>query len=134
MAKIEELEGIGPAYGAKLKEQGIDTVEKLLEKGANAKGRKELEEKTGIDGKRILNWVNMADLCRIKGVGPQFAELLEAAGVDTIKELRHRRADNLHAKMTEVNEAKKLTRVVPTQDQIQAFIDHAKTLEPSVSY
>ena len=134
MAKIEELEGIGPAYGAKLKAQGIDTIEQLLEKAATAKGRKELEEKTGIDGKRILTWANMADLCRIKGVGPQFSELLQAAGVDTIKELRHRRADNLHAKLTEVNAEKKLTRVVPTEDQIQGFIDFAKTLEPSMTY
>jgi predicted flap endonuclease-1-like 5' DNA nuclease len=134
MAKIEELEGIGPAYGAKLIAAGVETVEGLLEAGKTAKGRKELAEKTGIDGSRIMTWVNMADLCRIKGVGPQFSELLQASGVDTVKELRHRRADNLQAKLTEVNAEKKLTRVVPTQDQVQAFIDFAKTLEPVVTY
>jgi predicted flap endonuclease-1-like 5' DNA nuclease len=134
MAKIEELEGIGPAYSAKLTAAGIDTVEKLLTAGTTPKGRKEIAEKTGIDGSRIMTWVNMADLCRIKGVGPQFSELLQASGVDTIKELRHRRADNLHAKLTEVNAEKKLTRVVPTEDQVQAFIDFAKTLEPVVTY
>jgi predicted flap endonuclease-1-like 5' DNA nuclease len=134
MAKIEELEGIGPAYSAKLIAAGVETVEGLLEAGKTAKGRKELAEKTGIDGSRIMTWVNMADLCRIKGVGPQFSELLQASGVDTVKELRNRRADNLQAKLTEVNAEKKLTRVVPTQDQVQAFIDFAKTLEPVVTY
>ncbi len=134
MAKVEELEGIGAAYAAKLKTAGIETIEELLETGATPKGRKELEEKTGIDGKRILNWVNMADLCRIKGVGPQFAELLEAAGVDTVKELRHRNAANLHAKMTEVNAEKNLTRVVPSADQLAKFIEEAKTLEVKLSY
>lgn len=134
MANIEDIEGIGPKYGLKLKEQGINTIEKLLEQGATPKGRQDIADKTGIDSKRILTWVNMADLCRIKGVGPEFAELLEAAGVDTVKELRHRRADNLHAKMQEVNATKKLTRVVPNQDQIAAFIEQAKNMEPVVSY
>lgn len=134
MAHIEEIEGIGPKYGLKLKEIGINTIEKLLEAGSAPKGRQEIADKTGIDSKRILTWVNMADLCRIKGVGPEFAELLEAAGVDTVKELRHRRADNLHAKMQEVNAAKKLTRVVPNQEQIAGFIEQAKSMEPMVSY
>lgn len=99
-----------------------------------AKGRKELEEKTGITGKLILTWVNHADLFRIKGVGPQFAELLEAAGVDTVKEFGHRVAANLVAKMQEVNEAKHLTKVVPTVEQVQAMIDQAKELPGVVTY
>lgn len=134
MAKIEELEGIGPAYGAKLKAAGIETIEALLEKGATPKGRKEIEEATGIAHKLVLTWVNMADLCRIKGVGPQFAELLEAAGVDTVKELRHRVPANLHAKLVEVNTAKNLTGNVPSEKQIAAFVEEAKTLEIVVSY
>ncbi len=134
MAKVEELEGIGPAYAGKLNAQGITTIEQLLERGKTPAGRKELQELTGIEGKRIMTWLNMADLCRIKGVGPQFSELLEAAGVDTIKELRHRRADNLQAKMAEVNEQKKLTRVVPTVEQVQSFIDQAKEMEPGITY
>lgn len=134
MAKIEELEGIGPVYAGKLQAQNITTIEQLLERGKTPKGRKELEELTGIEGKRLMTWINMADLCRIKGVGPQFSELLEAAGVDTIKELRHRRADNLQAKMAEVNEQKKLTRAVPTVEQVQGFINQAKEMEPGIEY
>lgn len=134
MAKIEELEGIGPAYATKLNTAGIDTVEEFLQAGATPKGRQELAEKTGIEGKRILTWLNMADLCRIKGVGPQFAELLTASGVDTVKELRHRNAANLHVKLKEVNEEKNLTRVVPTEDQIAKFIEHAQALEAVLTY
>ena len=134
MANIEDIEGIGPKYGQKLKDFGLNTIEKLLEKGSTAKGRQEIANATGISEKLILTWTNMADLCRIKGVGPEFAELLEAAGVDTVKELRHRRADNLHAKMLEVNAEKKLTRVVPNQEQIAGFIEQAKNLEPIMTY
>ena len=132
--KIVDIQGIGPAYGEKLVAIGIATVDQLLEKGATAKGRKAIEEATGIDHGRILTWVNHADLFRIKGVGPQFSELLEAAGVDTVKEFATRNAANLCAKMNEVNEAKHLTKRVPTVAEIQRFIDEAKTLEPVVSY
>ena len=132
--KIIDIQGVGPAYAEKLTAAGVETVDQLLEVGKTAKGRKELEEKTGISGKFILTWVNHADLFRIKGVGPQFAELLEAAGVDTVKEFGHRVAANLVAKMQEVNEQKHLTKVVPTVDQVQAMIDQAKELPGVVTY
>ena len=128
------IEGIGPVYEGKLNEIGIKTVAELLERGASAKGRKEIEQSTGIDHARVLKWVNMADLFRIKGVAGQFSELLEAAGVDTVKELRHRVPANLHAKMIEVNEAKKLTRAVPALSQVEDFIRQAKELEPKLTY
>lgn len=132
--KIEEIEGIGPAYGAKLTEAGVKTVEQLLEVGATPKGRADLAEKTGIDKSRILKWVNMADLFRIKGIGSEISELMEAAGVDTVKELRNRIPANLHAKMVETNEAKNLVRQVPSLSQVEKFVEEAKTLEPKVSY
>ena len=131
---IIDIQGVGEVYAEKLIAAGINTVDQLLEKGATAKGRKALEEGTGISGKLILTWVNHADLFRIKGVGPQFSELLEAAGVDTVKEFAHRNAENLAEKMLEVNEAKHLTKRVPTVVEIQRFIDQAKELEPKVTY
>ncbi len=132
--KIIDIQGIGPVYAEKLIAAGIETVDQLLEKGASPKGRQAIEEETGIDHGRVLTWVNHADLFRIKGVGPQFSELLEAAGVDTVKELRNRNAANLAAKMLEVNEEKHLTRRVPVEAEIQKFIDAAKALEPKVTY
>lgn len=132
--KIEEIEGIGPATAEKLAKADIKTVEGLLEKGASASGRKALAETTGLDAKKILVLVNMADLMRVKGVGGEFAELLKASGVDTIKELRTRNAANLAKKMAEVNEEKKLTRRVPTESQVEGFIAGAKELEPMVTH
>ena len=132
--KIIDIQGIGPVYAEKLTAIGIETVDQLLEKGADAKGRQAIEEATGIRHDLVLTWVNHADLFRIKGVGPQFAELLEAAGVDTVKELRNRNAANLAAKMAEVNEEKHLTRRVPVEKEIQKFIDIAKELEPKVTH
>ena len=132
--KIIDIEGIGPVYAEKLIAVGIETVPQLLEAGAGPKGRKALEEKTGIRGDLILTWVNHADLFRIKGVGPQFSELLEAAGVDTVKELRNRNAANLAAKMLEVNEAKHICRRTPVEKEIQKYINLAKELEPVVTY
>lgn len=131
---IIDIEGIGEAQGAKLKAAGINTVEELLDKCAAPKGRKALAEETGISEKLILKWTNHADLFRINGVGPQFAELLEAAGVDTVKELRHRNAENLAAKMEEVNAAKHLTRRVPSPAELQKMIDEAATLAPRMTY
>ena len=96
-------------------------------------GRAELAEKTGISSKLILTWCNHADLMRINGVGPQFSELLEAAGVDTVKEFRHRSAENLCAKMNEIYEAKHLVGRVPAVTELQKMIDQAKEMEPSVS-
>ena len=132
--KIIDVEGIGPVYGEKLEAAEIKTVEQLLEACCKPAGRKALAEKTGIAEKLILTWTNHADLMRINGVGPQFAELLEAAGVDTVKELATRRADNLAAKMLEVNEQKHLTKVVPTEKMLQDMIDQAKNLPAVVTY
>ncbi|MCH2044175.1 MAG: DUF4332 domain-containing protein [Saprospiraceae bacterium] len=132
--KVTDIEGIGPASQTKLSEIEITTVDQLLEKGATPKGRQEIHEKTGIDAKRVLKWVGMADLFRIKGVASQFAELLKAAGVDTVKELKMRNADNLHTKLVEVNEEKKLARAVPRLEQVKDFVQQAKELEPVVTY
>jgi len=134
MAKITEIEGIGPVYGEKLAAAGIKSVDALLEAGASKKGRDKLSEETGIEYARILKWTNMADLFRVKGIGEEYSELLEAAGVDTVKELRNRRADNLHAKMVEVNETKKLVRALPAQSVVERWIEHAKTLDPMMTY
>ena len=112
--KVIDIEGVGESYAQKLTEAGVNTVDQLLERCVTPKGRKELAETTGISPKLILKWANHADLFRINGIGPQFAELLEAAGVDTVKELRHRNAENLAAKMEEVNNEKHLTRRVPS--------------------
>ncbi len=134
MSKVEEIEGVGPAYAEKLAGAGIKTIEGLLEACASRKGREKVAEATGISDKLILKWANHADLMRIKGVGPEFSELLEASGVDTVKELRHRNAENLAAKMKEVSDEKKITRVSPSASQIAEWIEQAKTLEPKITH
>ncbi|MDE7096751.1 MAG: DUF4332 domain-containing protein [Muribaculaceae bacterium] len=132
--KIAEIEGIGDTYATKLQEVGIKTTEDLLKECATPAGRKKVAEETGISGKLILKWTNHADLFRIKGVAGQFAELLEAAGVDTVKEFRHRVAANLHPKMEEVNNEKNLCNRVPSVAELQKMIDQAKELEPVITY
>ncbi|WP_372774772.1 DUF4332 domain-containing protein [Mangrovibacterium sp.] len=132
--KITEIEGIGPAMAEALEKAQITTVEALLEKGSTKAGRKAIASESGIDEGKVLNWVNMADLFRIKGVGSQFAELLKASGVDTVKELRNRNAANLHAKMVEVQAEKKITRAVPAESQVADYIEQAKELPPVVTY
>ena len=132
--KIIDVEGIGEVYGLKLKEVGINTVEQLLEKGCKPAGRKALEEETGISGKLILTWCNHADLMRIKGVGPQFSELLEAAGVDTVKEFRNRVPANLQPKLEKVNEQKHLVGRVPSLSEVERMVAQAKELEPKMEY
>lgn len=134
MSKVEEIEGVGPAYAEKLAAAGIKSVEDLLEQCGTRKGREKVAEATGISEKLILKWTNHADLMRIKGVGPEYAELLEAAGVDTVKELKHRNAENLAAKMKEVSEAKKITRQSPSVSQVADWIEQAKGLEPKISH
>lgn len=134
MANIIDIEGIGEKYAAALQEAGVKTVEALLEKGGAASGRKALAEATGVSAEKILEWVNRADLMRIKGVGSEYADLLEAAGVDTVKELAQRRADNLTAKMAELNEAKSLVRRVPTENEVEKWVAEAKTLPGMVSH
>ena len=132
--KIIDIQGIGPVYAEKLTAVGIQTVADLLEKGKTSKGRKELEQTTGIRHDLILTWVNHADLFRVKGIGPQFSELLEAAGVDTVKELAHRNATNLEKTLTEVNEKEHRTRRVPTAAELQKMIDQAKEMPGVVTY
>jgi predicted flap endonuclease-1-like 5' DNA nuclease len=128
MAKLTEIEGIGESYAQKLQKASVGTPDQLLEKGAAPTGRQEIAEKAGVSEKITLRWVNMADLFRIKGVGGEYADLLEAAGVDTVPELAQRNAENLHKKLAEVNEAKKLVRRVPTQSDVSGWIDLAKKL------
>jgi predicted flap endonuclease-1-like 5' DNA nuclease len=132
--KIEDVEGIGPAYGEKLRNTGVNNTDQLLIAGKTKKGRTDLAPKTGISESLILKWVNMVDLYRIKGVGSEFSELLEASGVDTVKELKHRIPANLVKKMTEVKEAKKLTRVVPKEAVVADWIEQAKKLPAAVEY
>lgn len=131
---IETIEGVGPAYAAKLSAAGLTTTAALLDAAKDPKGRKAVAEKTGIDESRILKWANMCDLMRIKGVGEEYSELLEAAGVDTVKELKHRKPENLHAKMVEVNEAKKLVRQTPSLKAVTDWIEQAKELPPTMTY
>ena len=131
---IEEIEGIGPVYGKKLSAAGITNTKLLLDRCASAKGRREVAGATGLDDGQLLKWANLADLMRISGIGKQFSELLEAAGVDTVKELRNRRADNLTAKMAEVNAAKKLTRSTPSEKQVTRWVEQAKSLPPVITH
>jgi predicted flap endonuclease-1-like 5' DNA nuclease len=132
--KIQEIEGIGPAYADKLAVADIDTTDELLKLCCDAKGRKATAEKTGVSESQLLKWANMADLMRISGIGSEFSELLEAAGVDTVKELRNRNAGNLAAKMAEVNEQKKLTRTVPSEKTVAGWVDQAKSMDPLITH
>jgi predicted flap endonuclease-1-like 5' DNA nuclease len=132
--KIDEVEGIGPVYAEKLSAAGITNTDKLLEAGCTKPGRKGLAEETGISEAKLLDWVNMVDLCRVNGIGAEVAELLERAGVDTVRELATRNAENLAAKCAEVNEEKKVTRRVPNSEVVQGWIDQAKDLPPKVEH
>ena len=132
--KIIDIEGVGEVYAEKLVAAGIVKVEDLLAKCAGPKGRAELAEATGISDKLILRWTNHADLFRIKGVGPQFSELLEAAGVDTVKEFRHRVPENLQPKLEEVNAEKHLVRRVPSLKEVEKMVAQAKELPPVMTY
>ncbi len=132
--KIDEIEGIGPAYAEKLSKANIATTDDLLDKCGSPAGRKSVAEATGMGEKTLLKWTNLADLMRISGVGPQYSELLEGAGVDTVKELRNRNAENLAAKMEEVNSEKNLARVSPPAATVTKWVEAAKTMEPKISY
>jgi predicted flap endonuclease-1-like 5' DNA nuclease len=134
MASIEEIEGIGPKFARKLRKTGVRTTEGLLRRGATRKDRATLAEETGFTPEQILEWVNRADLMRVKGVGSEYSDLLENAGVDTIKELRRRNARTLVAKMTEINEKKRLVRRLPTEGMVASWIEGAKELEPLVKH
>jgi len=134
MTAIKDVEGIGDVYTKKLHAIGINTVESLLERGASKRGREEIAKEAAIDEHKLLEWVNRADLYRIKGIGSEYSDLLEAAGVDTVVELSKRRADNLTEKMVDVNADKKLVRRIPTQQMVEGWIAEAKTLPRIVTY
>ena len=134
MAKIIKIEGVGPVNARKLRDVGIATTQALLEAGASAKGRQEIAEKAGIQAAMILKWVNHADLFRIKGVGEEYAELLEVAGVDTVPELAQRNADNLYEKLTAVNQEKNRVRRLPSSRQVADWVEQAKQLPRKVHY
>jgi len=134
MAKIIDIEGIGLNYTQRLSAVGITTTAKLLKQGAMPKGRDEIAHKTGISRNLILEWVNHADLYRIKGVAEEYSDLLEEAGVDTIPELAQRNPTNLYAKLVEVNDQKHLVRQLPSQRQVTDWIAQAKVMPRKIHY
>jgi predicted flap endonuclease-1-like 5' DNA nuclease len=134
MAKLETIEGIGPVYAQKLRAAGVGSVETLLKAGNTPQGRRELAKKTGIGDEYIMDWVNRADLMRVRGIGEEYGDLLEWAGVDTVVELAQRNPDNLYQKIVEVNEQKQLVRRPPTRDMVAGWIKQAKALPRVVSY
>ena len=134
MAKLSKVEGIGEFYAQKLRAVGVGTTQALLEKGASPQGRTEIAAKTGISGKLILEWVNHVDLFRIKGVGEEYSDLLEEAGVDTVPELAQRNPEQLHQKLVAVNREKKLVRQLPTRSQVSDWIEQAKRLPRVITY
>ncbi|MGR7996667.1 MULTISPECIES: DUF4332 domain-containing protein [unclassified Xanthobacter] len=131
---VIDIEGIGPVFAEKLKGVGILTTADLLAAAASPKGRQDLAAKTGIEAPRILKWANMADLMRVKGIGEEYSELLEAAGVDTVKELKTRNPANLTKAMAEVNATKKLVRALPAESMVARWIEEAKTLPAVLTY
>ncbi len=134
MTAIETIEGIGEVYGSRLRELGITTVEALLEQGATPKGRQTLAEQLGVTPQRVLEWVNRADLMRISGIGEEYGDLLEAAGVDTVVELAQRNPDNLYEKLVQVNLEKHLVRRLPSREQVRDWVEQAKQLPRVVTY
>ena len=134
MTRLAEVEGIGEKYAQKLKEAGVGSTRVLLEKGAKAKSRRELAKISGINEKLILEWVNHIDLFRVRGVSSEYADLLEEAGIDTVRELAQRKAANLYQKLVLVNQKKRLVRRLPTQAQVSNWIDQARQLPGIVTY
>lgn len=134
MPTITDIEGIGAAYAAKLRKADVRTTEALLKKGGTKKGRKELAGVTGFSTKMILEWVNRADLFRVKGIGEQYSDLLEAAGVDTVVELAKRKPESLLETLIKVNIKKNLVNQAPGLSQVKAWVKHAKSLKRAVEY
>jgi hypothetical protein len=134
MAKLEEIEGVSPAYAEKLRDAGVGSVEALLEAGADRAGRKRLVEQTGLASDQIMRWINYADLFRIRGVAGEYAQLLEAAGVDSVPELAQRNPDRLAGALSATNEEKKLVRQAPSAKQVAAWVTEAKSLGRAVQH
>jgi len=134
MARLELIEGIGPVYANKLREAGIRSINALLEAGATPKGRKELAEKSGISYDLILGWINRADLMRVPGIGEEYSDLLEKAGVDTVAELAQRNPDNLYEKLMEVSASGRVVRRPPSRSMVASWVEQAKKLERVVTY
>lgn len=139
MATLESIEGIGPANAEKLRAAGVRSTDSLLKTGGTKKGRKEIAASSGIAERSILEWVNRADLMRVRGISTQYSDLLEAAGVDTVKELAKRRPDNLTAKMKQVNESavakgSSIVRRPPSQVEVEKWVAQAKKMKPAVSH
>lgn len=132
--KLESIEGIGPAYAGELRKGGVGSIESLLKRGATRKGRAEIAATTGLSEVHILEWVNRADLYRIKGVSGQYSDLLEQSGVDTVKELAQRNPKNLYQTLLETNQRCNLVRKLPTESQVKGWIKYAKTLKRVVEY
>ena len=131
---IADLQSIDPGVAGALKAAGIRTTTRLLEAAKDPKGRKRLAGKTGLDEKRILRWANLADRMRIKGIGEDYAHLLEAAGVDTIRELKYRNPANLAKAMADANTKRKLVRLLPSEKAVTRWIEHAKKLQLKITY
>lgn len=134
MAKLTQIEGIGNTLAGKFRKAGVGTTEKLLEMGAEREGRDRIAKAAGVDEKSMLRFVNYADLMRIKGVGGEFAELLEAAGVDSVPELAQRKPENLHTKMKEINESRRVVRRIPSTKVIRSWVDQARKMGSAVRH
>ena len=131
---IERIKGIGPLYSNKLADIGIETTEELLQIGSTPEGRKEIATKTAISKKLILEWVNLADLFRIKGIGEKYSDLLEEAGVDTVVELSRRVPENLHTRLAAIKEDNKLVRRTPSIEEVTGWVEQAKKLPRKIEY
>lgn len=134
MARIIDIEGIGPKYQASLHKIGIKSTKSLLKVAAHKRGREDLSRETGISEKLILEWVNLSDLIRVKGIGEEYSDLLEEAGVDTIKELRNRVPENLYQTVKTINAKKQLVRRLPSLKDIRSWVKQAKNLKPMVTH
>jgi len=128
MTRLKGIDGIGEEYSKRLKDVGILSVQALLDKGALPQGRRELSLSTGIPESQLLTWLNNADLFRIRGIGEEYAELLEIAGVDTVPDLAVRSPHNLHMMLIEANEHRQLVRQLPSLNQVKSWIEQAKQL------
>ncbi|MDX1469263.1 MAG: DUF4332 domain-containing protein [Acidimicrobiia bacterium] len=132
MARVDQVAGIDHRQATKLRKLGIRTGKGLIEKAATRRGRTELSKATGISPKDLQLWVHHADLLRVKGVGPEYAELLVSAGVDTLRDLRRRNPTALVAKIIGMNGAERVVNRLPTESMVETWIDSAGNLTPSI--